>query len=271
MDVPKLSLPTEICAQVVQYARSDDLLALGRTSKAFQVLAETRIYNQIALKDDASIRNMMRSLLSLDHARTSYVRRLCVYQDRRTNRGTWTQGHWRAIQNILLRLVNLETVYVFDEAYSNSWIFDVNEIRFQLREANLGLSWDSALVSFLESQHELRTLYIQAPDEEDNARSTLAPGSLQKLESFDGPLFVATDLITSPLKRLSIRVDEENAPLFSVFITELARTNKTLSSLYVQHVPEYLVADSLHVLALSPLSASLRFIGILNLPIIEVR
>ncbi|KAI0088705.1 hypothetical protein BDY19DRAFT_994069 [Irpex rosettiformis] len=269
MDAPKLTLPTEVCSQVVQYAYPSDLPALGRTSKAFQVLAETRIYVHITMKDDASLRRIGTALLSRDHVRSSYVRRLWVYQDPRISRGPWSEGHWRVIQNILPKLVNLESTYIFDEAYVNTWIFDTNQIRFQLREATFGFNWDNALVNFLEGQHELRILCIQAPDEDDNTRRTLAPGSLQKLESFDGPLFVATDLITSPLRRLCIRVDEENAPLFSAYITEFARTNKTLSSLNVLHVPEYLVADSLHVLALSPVSGSLRYLGILNLPVSE--
>lgn len=272
MDAPKLALPAEICAQVVQYARFGDLPAIGRTSKAFQILAETRLYNHIIVKDTETLNRVGNSLFTPARglARAPYVRRLWVYRDPRTAEGPWRDAHWRAIVILLPMVINLDNLIIWDDTSVHTWCLDAPTIRFQVREANFVFNWDDSLASFLEGQHELRSLIIQAPDEDENTRRILAPGSLQKLESFDGPLFVAIDLMTSPLKRLCIRVDEENAPLFSSYITELSRVNKTLSSLNVLHVPEYLVADSLRVLALSPLSSSLRYLGIVNLPLGDV-
>ncbi|KAI0698104.1 hypothetical protein BC835DRAFT_1269369 [Cytidiella melzeri] len=269
MEGPRLTLPAEVCAQVVQYAHSSDLPALGCTSKALQVLAETRLYQHVIMKDPTSIYRMSLALHARDFCRAPYVKRLWVYQDTRCSRGVWAEELWIVIRNILAKLENLEIIYIFDENCTNTWIFEPRVLSFRLKEANLGFSWDETFVSFLETQTELRALTIQVPDEDEHTRRILAPDSLQKLESFDGPLFIAADFITSPLTRLNTRVDEENAPLFSTYITTLAHSNKTLRSINVLHIPEYLVSDSLRVLASSYLSSTLRYIGILNLPATE--
>lgn len=267
-----LNLPAEVCAQIVQCALAGDLPALARVSKTMHVLAETRLYHHVSMRDPQSVYRICVALLSRGSHRTQYVKRLWLFQDTRyCARGPMPEELWILVRDVLTRLDNLESIYLYDNTYMNTWIFDSNHIRFQLRDAHLTFLWDDALVSFLEAQTQIHTLTLTAPDEDERTRRMLIPGSLPNLENYDGPLFAAVDMLSCPIKRLSLRVDEENAPLFSAYVTELARTNKALRSLNVQHVPEYLVADTLHVLAASPLAGSLRYFGILSLPVAEVR
>lgn len=266
------SLPAEVCAQIVHCAGAGDLPALARVSKTLHTLAETRLYHDVTMREPQFVYRICIALLARGSHRTQYVKRLCLYQDSRfVPRGPMPENLWILVRDVLSKLDNLEWIYLCDDAYTNTWIFDISPIRFQLREAHLTFLWDDSFVSFLETQIQIRALTLIAPEEDETARRVLTPGSLPHLEYFDGPLFAAMDLLSCPIRRLSIRVDEENAPLFSAYIATLARTSKALRSLNVHHVPEYLVADSLHVLAASPLAASLRYLGILSLPMTEVR
>ncbi|KAI0345499.1 hypothetical protein BDW22DRAFT_1352978 [Trametopsis cervina] len=271
MESSKSILPVEICAQIAQHARMSDLPALARVSKPLQVLAETRLYQHIVMRDPPSVYRISISLLARDHQRALYVKRLWVYQDHRASRSPWPEDLWDVVRKVLNALHNLESAYLYDESSTNTWLFDPARIPFQLREANLGFHWDDALMSFLEGQKDLQVLTLQMPEDDEITHRTLSRDALPKVELFDGPLFVALDLRFRPLRRLNIRVDEETVPLFSIYLAELALVNRTLRSLNVQNVPEYLVADSLRVLASSPLAESMRYLGILNLPAAEVR
>lgn len=265
------SLPAEVCAQIVQCARAGDLPALARVSKSLHTLAEARLYHHVTMRDHQSVYRICMALLARGGHRAQYVKRLWLWPDvRYCPRGPMPEELWSLVRDVLTKTDNLEVLYLCDETYTSTWVLDSCRIRFQLREAHLTFLWDDNFVSFLETQSQIRSLTLVTPEEDDRTRRMLTPGSLPNLEYYDGPVFAAADMLTCPIKRLSVRVDEENAPLFPAYVTELARMNKVLRSLNVHHVPEDLVADSLHVLAASRLVVSLRYLGILSLPILEV-
>jgi hypothetical protein len=267
-------LPVEIIDQIVHLVRQQELLVLCRVSKQVQIVAESRLYESMQLRDPTRTFLACSALTAQDFVRASYVRRFWMWQDTRLCvRGPLPEPLWQLVQAALVHMENLEDLYLYDDTYSNTWIFE-NPVPFKLRESWLFFQWDQKLVSFLGTQDRLKFLSLHTGDE-DNSNSDLAQrisltGNFPDLETLECPLHVAFDLLSSNLKRLSFVLDDDHAPLFESFVEAMAVSSMTLSSLYVIAVPEFLMADTLYLLGASSLSTTLRHLGVLSLPLMDV-
>lgn len=267
------ALPVEVLDRIVQFARHQDLLVLSRASRQLQPIAEARLYEEVLLREPFQAARGCGALSQQNFARASYVRRFWLYQDPRyCQRTPWPEQFWRRVQAILERMTNLENLYLYDDTCANTWIFE-RPMPFRLRDASLHFQWDEKLVAFLETQDQLRHLSIQTGVEDDEEVTHRAPqlGSLPSLEVLEAPMHVCFDLLPCKLQRMAMVIDDENAPLFSSFVEALSSTNKTIRSLNVVAIPEFLVVDSIRALAASTLSTTLRHLGVLSLPLLDVR
>lgn len=267
------TLPVEVLDRVAQFSRRQELLVLSRVCRQLQPLAESRLYEELSLREPVIAARVCAALASRNFVRAPYVRRFWLWQDSRfCQRGPWHAPFLHLVQDVLIKMDNLENLYFYDDVCSNTWIFDV-PLPFKLRDAWLHLHWDDRLVAFLETQDRLRYLSIQTSvdDEEGMPHRAPRPGSLPALETLEAPMHVAFDLLPFELKQLGFIIDDENAPLFSSFVEALATINKTIRSLHVVAVPEFLVADTLRMLGASSLSTTLRHLGVLSLPLMDVR
>ena len=89
--------------------------------------------------------------------------------------------------------------------------------------------------------------------------------------TLDAPLHVALAVLGSPLRRLRVVLDDDHAPLFAGFLEALVLSNAPLQSLQVHAVPDFLAAETLRVLGASVLATTLRHVGVLALPVQDVR
>lgn len=268
-------LPVELWERVAQYSRPNEIAQLSRVCKSFQAIAEPKLYQNLTLREHMIAYRVLSSLYIRDCSRAPYVRRLYMWQDPRAGQRVALPGQfWLMVQRVLLKMANLEYLYLYDESCTNTWMFQ-KIFPFQLKEVHLHFFWDEALVAFLVSQSSLKLLTVWDPglEEEDDAAQRIVPhGSLPALETFEGPLHAAVDLLACDrLKRICLSVDEETAALFATYLPALASSNSTLTSLYVVSVPDYLVLYTLQVLSGSPLGERLRHLGLLSLPLLDVR
>lgn len=266
-------LPDEVFDRIVQFSRTPELLVLSRVSKQLQPVAEARLYEIMRLYDQNKTFHGCLALSRRDYVRASYVRQFWVYQDPRLcQRGPLPEQVWQTINAILRQMKSLQSLYLFDFAFSNSHVLE-GPMPFKLREAWLYFQWDSNVVTFLETQDSLHFLSVQTgPEEiEDVNHRSPAVGTISALDTLEAPLHVAFDLIAWNLKRLALVIDDDNAPLFGSFLESLTTINKTIRSFWVVAIPEFLVADTLRVLGASTLSTTLRHLGVLSLPSGDVR
>jgi hypothetical protein len=157
----------------------------------------------------------------------------------------------------------LDTILIWDPTVSNTWIFDPSHVKLQLREAKLRLMWDACLVQFLETQTNLRSLQVlNSPAQEQ--RSAIHPQALRSLETFDGPLLIAVQLLSCPLTHLQVSVDAEAASQLLSVLPHLAKTSRTLRALNLLDIPEDLATSA--ALLISKACPELHYLGILPLP-----
>lgn len=263
-------LPPEVLSAIASYATPRDLLVLSRTSKGLQRAAEPRIYETVILRDAQSVFVGCHALLARDAYRGPYVKRLFIYQDaqRVTGRNNFTNAPpqiWLAIQQTLTKTVNLERLLLHDPTCSHSWMLDHEDIKFQLRDAQLRLPWDEPMVSFLQTQHKLLSLSTEDA-REDGPLYPLAPSALPVLEIYSGPLLVVAELLGSPLMRLQMKADDDTAPLIPTIVSDLARIMKTLRNLCILGLPEELSLEVVHLVSTAVFAPHLHYLGILPLP-----
>lgn len=270
------NLPPEVCSRIVRYAADTDLPSLCRTSKLFQEHAEPKLYHDILLRDPRIVSRICSSLTARDGKRAQYLRRFWITFDYRMYpRAPLPEQFWRLIHDVFLKADNLEYLYITEVEACRPWLADPSSVHFQLRDAAFHMHWDRHLAAFLETQKRLRTLAVTGlPWSIDQRGPThqahpVAPGSLSDLITFEGRAQIASELLSSPLRHVQTPIDEEDGDAFFTFITK-ARTCKTLCSLHAVIIPDYLACDALRILAESPLCETLRYIGVLALPLDEV-
>jgi len=256
-------LSPELCSRIVRWVRRSDLQALCLTCKAFQPKAETKLYEVILLGDPDAVYRVCKSIVSKNHL-GPHVRTFFIYHDQqRPQQRAYPPLFWDAVHSALAKMPNLDTVLIYDPTISNTWIFDPNHVKFQLREAKLHLVWDARIVHFLETQKKLRSLQVLNNPAQEK-RAGIHPKALRSLEIFDGPLLVAAELLSSPLTHLQAYIgNEARSQLLSV-IPHLAKTSRTLRALNLLDIPEDLVNTV--TLLISTACPGLHFLGILPLP-----
>ncbi|KAJ3548585.1 hypothetical protein NM688_g5277 [Phlebia brevispora] len=269
-------LPAEVCARIVRYAYRGDLPALCRTSKLFQEHAEARLYQEITLQDPRVVSRICGSLLAHEGRRASYLRRFWVsIETRPFLRVPVSEQFWRLISDVLPKADNLELLLAWNPEVCSSLLMDPTSVHFQLRDAIFQLSWDKHLVAFLQTQRKIHSLTISGVDvqADDNGTTRIQPISsdcLPELITYEGPLEVATELLSRPLRHVQAQIMDEDGDVLLTFLAKAARSSKTLRSLNAIVIPEFLVCDVLRILADSPLSEHLRHLGVLALPLSEV-
>ncbi|RDX48739.1 hypothetical protein OH76DRAFT_1351669 [Lentinus brumalis] len=251
-----MQLPPEVFSAVVSYVTTRDLITLSRTSKAFQRAAEPLIYEHVVLRDAQSAFLGCHAITVRDAFRAPYVKRFILYQDNRrmmprSNLATVPAQFWLSVQHALAKMVNLEYLVVHDPQAAQSWILDHSDIRFQLREANLRLPWDSHTVLFLTGQKKLNALILSTDGKEDVPLCTLPAAALQSLEVFSGPVLVAAELLGCSLTRLQLTVDEETAPILPTVIADVGTIMVTLRKLHIVGMPDHLLMETLQLISTS--------------------
>ena len=252
--------------------RYEEIPKLCRVSKQVQHIAEAALYENLQLGDPALAYEACTALAAQNFARTSYVRMFYVWQGSRS-RGPLPEAFWRLIKTVLSRMENLEELYLYDDSYSNSWIFD-NPFPFKLREVTLFFQWDQRVVGFLDTQDRLKYLQLHTGNEDDGnsdlAQRISLTGNFPELVTLDGPLHVAFDLLNSPLKQLKLVLDDDNASLFESFLEAMALSSMNMHNFLVIAIPEFLVDDTLRFLGASNLATTLRHLGVFSLPLVDV-
>ena len=263
----------EVVDRVVQASRLPGLLTLCCVSRQFQQSAEKRLYESLHLRDPTRTFLACQALEAQDFARASYVRRFWMWQDIRP-RIALPETFWRLVQKVLTRMDNLEDLYMYDDSHANTWIFEA-AFPFKLREASLHFKWDQKLVNFLNEQESLKYLCLRTGDDDhsnnDLSQRISLTGHLAELETLECPLHVTFDMMMTNLKRLCFILEDDTVPLFESFLEATVISSLPLTSLNILVIPEFLVADTLHMLASSILSTTLRHLGVLSLPMIDVR
>ncbi|KAI0691144.1 hypothetical protein C8T65DRAFT_711541 [Cerioporus squamosus] len=223
-----------------------------------------RIYEHVVLRDAQNAFIGCHAIAVRDAFRAPYVKRFILYQDiRRTmprnNLAAVPAQFWLSVQHALAKMVNLEYLVIHDPQVAQSWILDHEDIRFQLREANLRLPWDS-------HTKKLNALILATDGKEDGPLCALPAAALQSLEVFSGPVLVAAELLGCSLTRLQITVDEETAPILPTVVADLGKIMKTLRKLHVVGMPDHLLMETLQLVSTSVFAPTLRYLGILPIP-----
>ena len=264
-----MPLSPEISRRIAQLAssRRSDLCALCLTCKAFQREAEVRLYDGLSFSEPQRAHQACRTII--EHERLALLVRTFWFVQETRRPLPLGQPFWLSIKAALNRMHNLEFLILFDSSFSNTWVLDPSQIKFQLHEAKLRFTWDASLVDFLESQPTLRSLTL-FDDVNDLMRVGLLPGYLPVLQVFDGPFMVGIQLWNSPLTHLQMIIDREHEVLDQVLplLPLLAKVYKTLRGLSLLDLPEELVLKSLKII--STACPMLRHIGLMPLPISNV-
>ncbi|KAH7927644.1 hypothetical protein BV22DRAFT_260734 [Leucogyrophana mollusca] len=259
------ALAPEICTRLVHWTRRHDLPTLCRTSKSLQREAEIKLYETIMCGNIHATYRACESIVGQGRL-GSYVRFFYIYQDQRRNqREPFPYRFWQMVQIALSKMRSLESLLINDPVYYNTWVLgDTPRIPFQLREARLRFAWDLHLVKFLESQNELRSLFIIDGPEDENALQ-LEAGSLPQLRILDGPLSTATALVSGlcPLTHVQIALDKDSRLL--AFVPRLYAVASSLRALNILNMPEEVTLEALEVV--SSMCPNLHHFGILPLPV----
>ncbi|KAI0775609.1 hypothetical protein BD413DRAFT_279821 [Trametes elegans] len=263
-------LPPELLSAIVSYASTQDILTLSHTSKALQRAAEPRLYENVVFNDAESTYFGCHAILVRGAFRAPYVKRIQVFQDPRravgrNNLAAAPPQFWMSFQHVLTKTVNLEYLFFHPPTMMNSWLLDHEDFRFQLREAQLRLPWDSHMVSFLQTQQKLLSL-ATVDAREDGPLYPLPPTALPVLEIFNGPALIVAELLGSPLKRLQMIADEETAPILPTIVADLSKIMKPLRTLSIVRLPEEFVLETFQLISAAVFAPRLRYLGVLPLP-----
>lgn len=267
------ALPPEIWSHVVRYTNMPDWINLSRVSKDLQRMAETRIYFSLYVRDPQIASAISHALTVRRAFRGKYVHRFWFWMDTRlANRTTeleMSEAFWEEMQRAFAAMVNLEVLSLHDPDASNSWVLDTPDIKFQLIELYVGFAWDAHFVQFLQTQSRLRML--QADETvEDGPLHSLAPGSLPSLSMFTGPALILSELLDSPLTHVQVMLEEETLAVLPGVIYDLGRAKTKLQSINVLHAPEALMMEVVQLLSKSNLAQTLRYLGVVPLPVLDV-
>ncbi len=269
-----VQLPPEVYGVIASYVNTRDLLTLARTTKVLQRVAEHRIYEHVMFRDAHSAYVGCHSITMRDGLRALYVKRFVLYQDPRrsgprNNLAAVPVQFWLTIQLALTMTVNLDALIIWDPVISHSWVLNHEQIKFQLREANLHLPWDAHMVEFLQKQDKLQALSA-CDSNEDGPLCPLPPAVLSALQSFSGPVLVVAELLGCPLTRLQITLDDDTAPILHTVLGDLGKIMKGLRSLSVINLPGNLLLETVQLVSTSVFASTLRYLGVLPLPCTEV-
>ncbi|KAG5643828.1 hypothetical protein DXG03_009605 [Asterophora parasitica] len=264
--MPGVPLSGEVLARIVQsldplHRRGAirDLAALCRTSKAFQREAEIKLYEQLIFPEPTRAHLACRTV-GQDKRLALLVRKFSFsYESRRP---ALPRLFWLGVQAALNQMHNLESLSIYDNTLSNTWILDPTDFKFQLKDANLRFKWDTHFVRFLESQPEIQRL--QTIDHFESNRLPLAPGSLPVLREFDGLMMVGMNLLSSPITNMQLIVVKEVMLKFLPLLPRLSSLAKTLRGLNFLDLAEEVVPEALNIL--SSACPNLVHIGVLPLP-----
>jgi len=266
------TLPLEIFNRIVQHIRPSELPPLCRISKAFQRVAERRLYGYLILGDANTAYRACQALAAHDGARGTYVKRFWFWIDlRRTvSRGELPQHFWLTVDKALSTMTELKDLLIHDPAETTTWILHPDHIKFQLTSAKFRLAWDRTMVAFLMGQTQLK--HLQTSDAPDLSQVESMPaGYLPALETYEGPLLVAAELLAcSRVTHMRTTIDEEVVPLLPQFIEGAIVCDTPLRSLQLGVVPEPLLADTFAALTFAPKwCARLRYLGVFSMPWID--
>jgi hypothetical protein len=268
--MPGMPLSPEISRRIAQLAgqRRGDLYALCLTCKAFQREAEIRLYEGLLFSEPQRAHRACRTIIENQHL-ALLVHTFCFAQESRRPHPLG-QPFWLSIKSALTRMHNLECLILFDSSFSNTWIFNPAQIKFQLHEAKLRFTWDASLVEFLEAQPKLRLL-TTLDNINDSTRVGLLPGCLPMLQVFEGTFMVGMQLVhTSPLTHLQMLIDGEHEVTEQILdlLPLLSGVSETLRGLSLLDLPEELAAKSLKII--STACPTLRHVGLIPLPVTSV-
>jgi hypothetical protein len=267
--MPGTPLPPEISRRIAQLAssRRGDLCALCLTCKAFQREAEVRLYEGISFSEPQKAHQACRTII--EHERLALLVHSFWFAQESRRHLPLGQPFWLSVKAALNRMHNLESLVLFDSSFSNTWVFDPAQIKFQLREAKLRFTWDASLVEFLESQSKLRAL-TTFDNMHDSMRVGLLPGCLPVLQVFDGSFMVGMQLVQSPLTHLQMIIDREHEVVEQVLdlLPQLSGVHKTLRGLSLLDLPEEFTSKSLKII--SNACPILRHVGLIPLPVTNV-
>ena len=274
MSGPEMSqISPEICAKIVQFVGfASDLASLSRVCKAFQASAQARLFKEIILQDPETTYLVCQSINGKNGRLGSFVRRFWMVRDARRMRDTrssMSRTIWQEIHNALRNMANLQFLQIQDPTASNSWILASPFPEFQLLEVNIEFMWDANVVSFLQTQKRLR--YLQSLDSmEDGPPCPVPSGALKTLESYNGPILIANELLGSPLIHLQVMTDEESVLLMPNILSDLGSINKSLRSLSILFLPQEILLEALQLISRSAFVNNLRYLGLLPLPVMDV-
>lgn len=213
------------------------------------------------------------SLLANDCVRGPYVKRFWFWMDprRAVSRDQLPQQFWQTIQVALSTMTELKDLLLHDPSENATWILDPDELRFQLHTAKFRLVWDENMVAFLSTQTQLK--HLQTLDAPDLTQVCGLPeDQLPSLETFEGPLMTAAEVLPCPrLTHLRTSIDEAVFHLLPQLI-DAAVTHKTpLCSLHVNLIPETILGDTLDALTSDPKwCARVKHLGVIAMPYLEV-
>lgn len=265
-------LPDEVCSGVIRYIHHpSDLLVLCFVCKAFNRVAEAKLYEDVILRDPEETYLACQSLNAGNGRLGAYVRRFWVVQDRRRVRDPQapiSRYIWEEVQLALKNMINLEILHIQDPTMDNSWILTPFP-KFQLHNASIGFVWDQNVVAFLQTQSRLVSLH-SLDSIEDGPPLSIPRGALPELESYNGPILIANELFGCPLVHLQLLLDEESAPLLLNVLSNLIGMRKLLRSINIVGLPEDLLVETLQLLSKASFTVTLRFLGLLPLPVPDV-
>lgn len=265
--MPGMPLSPEISRRIAQLTslRRGDLHSLCLTCKAFQREAEVRLYDALSFSEPQKAHQACRTLIN--HERLALLVHTFWFIHEARRPVILGQPFWLSIKSALSHMHNLECLVLFDTSFSNTWVFDPLQIKFQLREAKLRFTWDASLVDFLESQTKIGVLTVF--DNMSTWRAGL-PEFLPVLKVFDGSFIAGMHVVHSPLTHMQMIIEREPEVVEQVLelLPLLSHTQKTLRGFSLLDLPEELSSRALQIISTS--CPTLRHVGLMPLPVINV-
>ncbi|THH31625.1 hypothetical protein EUX98_g2579 [Antrodiella citrinella] len=281
-----MQLSLETYSLIVKYvADRENLASLCRVSKAFQKVAERKLYNTVDLRGYTRTASICR-LLSNRPRLAVLVDALSIHlaedesADSDESMDPTPDDYWDTIADALKETSKLRHLNLYidtgDEA-SQAWVLD--RCVFQLRSFHCDFTWDAHLSTFLNTQSHLSDLYLvdfRSETSADTPLSSLHVHSLPKLSTLECTFMEAAATLSPgrPISRLKtcfsrsqiLEKREEMTDLFAK-LRNLRKPLRTLDIADASYTPDFSMELLNTVVNTFANLNHLRYLGTLVLPV----
>lgn len=252
----------EICTNIAQWTARPDLPALALTSRAFLHAVQPILYQTMHLPT-THCAHLACSTLAEAPRLGAYVRTFGLYNSSSRRAQPAMAAFWSLVHAALSCMDHLETIILVDPTGSHGAVLEGVKSEV-LKEVRVRLPWDRTFVTFLGRQKLVK--HLQCVNTVDQVESLpITPDVLPALQTFEGSVTNAAQLLSVPLTHMQLFIDPEASPHLFEYLTELGVNHgSTLRGFNLLELPDDAVPRTIEQISRS--CPNLRYLGGLALP-----